>query len=138
MPVMPLGKFPTLIACRILSRYLVNPHLVGHYSLIAASQLDTLPLASSVHILSSYINVSTLTTSIKENFRDRQRSHEHIRGGRVFGLHTNGPLQTSGTASNPLQKKGEKAIISALRAGGFLRELPGLKLEDLATRDLRL
>jgi excisionase family DNA binding protein len=38
----------------------------------------------------------------------------------------------------PYRKKGKKLLFLRSELAKFLRELPGLKLEDLATRDLRL
>jgi excisionase family DNA binding protein len=38
----------------------------------------------------------------------------------------------------PYRKKGKKLLFLRSELTQFLRELPGLKLEDLATRDLRL
>ena len=38
----------------------------------------------------------------------------------------------------PCRKKGKKLLFLRSELTKFLRELPGLKLEDLATRDLRL
>jgi excisionase family DNA binding protein len=38
----------------------------------------------------------------------------------------------------PYRKKGKKLLFLRSELTQFLRELPGLKLEDLATRDLRV
>jgi excisionase family DNA binding protein len=38
----------------------------------------------------------------------------------------------------PYRKKGKKLLFLRSELEQFLRELPGLKLEDLAARDLRL
>jgi excisionase family DNA binding protein len=38
----------------------------------------------------------------------------------------------------PYRKKGKKLLFLRSELEQFLRELPGLRLEDLATRDLRL
>jgi excisionase family DNA binding protein len=38
----------------------------------------------------------------------------------------------------PYRKKGKKLLFLRSELTQFLRELPGLKLEDLAARDLRL
>jgi excisionase family DNA binding protein len=38
----------------------------------------------------------------------------------------------------PYRKKGKELLFLRSELAKFLRELPGLKLEDLATRDLRL
>jgi hypothetical protein len=38
----------------------------------------------------------------------------------------------------PFRKKGKKLLLLRSELTQFLRELPGLKLEDLAARDLRL